>query len=610
MEWKHKKESKWLIVENRKVHCYLCGRKMLKASQRIYDAESGHYSHAICEKEKQLTGTNERRSAVKKIVAGAGVLGLTAVGVDKFTNFGRMSNSVFSSNAKDQIVSPDLETVITSQGIILPSLKSDPANPVAGQMWYRSDAGVTAHYDSIQNRVVYSSEINNGNVNVTSKGIINGLSVLPNDGTGGFGPDTTLDATSVGEIGSPYTQTVGIYEALVYAGTIQDNTTENGISAMIPVFIEPGIYFLQDEIDVSGLPSVALVSTVVRGCILVGAPGKNIIYNSTSNEMTFVNIYFFSGYAVDSSNPSLSAIVFNTSLNTNQTTIRLIGCNFQFPFSNGTFNIDTVSIINFIDTTVDTAGGDMGYVTGLTGTSQLMFTNGEIAGNYLVLNTFSSVNISNTFFQNASLPDTNYNQNGGISVSKCNLVKVDGFWVGNGSAPGQGFIKVINGTTDTVVVKNGYQNNGDDISGQVLVEALTPTGGTAGILTNLIVDNIVVNGGSIQVYEAPDSALLEYLKYNNISGASIIVTGSVNPPTTPSVPTSGTAQENTNSYAVDAYIYGGDVTEIQITRNGTTYTVFSNSSGVAMSGQSYKLNPSDSITVTYTTAPDWTWLSD
>ena len=120
---------------------------MLKASQRIYDAESGHYSHAICEKEKQLTGTNERRSAVKKIVAGAGVLGLTAVGVDKFTNFGRMSNSVFSSNAKDQIVSPDLETVITSQGIILPSLKSDPANPVAGQMWYRSDAGVTAHYD-------------------------------------------------------------------------------------------------------------------------------------------------------------------------------------------------------------------------------------------------------------------------------------------------------------------------------------------------------------------------------------------------------------------------------------------------------------------------------
>ena len=221
MEWKHKKESKWLIVENRKVHCYLCGRKMLKASQRIYDAESGHYSHAICEKEKQLTGTNERRSAVKKIVAGAGVLGLTAVGVDKFTNFGRMSNSVFSSNAKDQTVNPELETVITSQGIILPSLTSDPANPVAGQMWYRSDAGVTAHFDSIQNRVVYSSEINNGNVNVTSKGIINGLSVLPNDGTGGFGPDTTLDATSIGQIGSPYTQTVGIGEAIPYAITNQ-----------------------------------------------------------------------------------------------------------------------------------------------------------------------------------------------------------------------------------------------------------------------------------------------------------------------------------------------------------------------------------------------------
>ena len=288
MELKRKKESKWLIVENRKVHCYLCGRKMLKASQRIYEAESGHYSHAICEKEKQLTGTNERRSAVKKIVAGAGVLGLTAVGVDKFTSFGRMSNSVFSSNAKDQTANPELETVITSQGIILPSLTSDPANPVAGQMWYRSDAGVTAHYDSIQNRVVYSSEINNGNVNVTSKGIINGLSVLPNDGTGGFGPDTTLDATSVGQIGSPYTQTSGILESV-------NSCSGNNVT----ITLLEGVFLLYSSIKIPStlqgirINGVNSLNTILRA---VGSNFTNITNTlsdlpNSSSEITPI-IYF------------------------------------------------------------------------------------------------------------------------------------------------------------------------------------------------------------------------------------------------------------------------------------------------------------------------------
>ena len=81
-------------------------------------------------------------------------------------------------------------------------------------------------------------------------------------------------------------------------------------------------------------------------------------------------------------------------------------------------------------------------------------------------------------------------------------------------------------------------------------------------------------------------------------------------PTTPSVPASATAQENTNPYPVDVYLYGGTVTEIQITKNGTAYTVFSNSTGLALSGQAYRLNPGDSITVTYTAAPSWEWLSD
>ena len=341
MEWKHKKESKWLIVENRKVHCYLCGRKMLKASQRIYDAESGHYSHAICEKEKQLTGTNERRSAVKKIVAGAGVLGLTAVGVDKFTSFGRMSNSVFSSNAKDQTANPELETVITSQGIILPSLTSDPANPVAGQMWYRSDAGVTAHFDSIQNRVVYSSEINNGNVNVTSKGIVNGLSVLPNDGTGGFGPDTTSGATSVGEIGSPYTQTYGLNEAYIYSKSLAPNTIS--------------IYLFGNSIEIS--------SDVHWDIDSSSSPGVNI-HGISSAMITTSNgsvVYLGSNMNVDAVGFGCKVIIAqsNVTLTRNAflTAVYVVGPVNSIQFIDANYFIAGILYTSSVATTIPSGGG-------------------------------------------------------------------------------------------------------------------------------------------------------------------------------------------------------------------------------------------------------------
>ena len=122
---------------------------------------------------------------------------------------------------------------------------------------------------------------------------------------------------------------------------------------------------------------------------------------------------------------------------------------------------------------------------------------------------------------------------------------------------------------------------------------------------------------TVPYYSSSDFDLIASgISINNIVIRNIKSTGNgimsypVNTPATPSVPASGTAQENTNPYPVDVYMYGGTVTEIQITKNGTAYTVFSNSTGLALSGQAYKLNPGDSITVTYTTAPTWEWLSD
>ena len=120
--------------------------------------------------------------------------------------------------------------------------------------------------------------------------------------------------------------------------------------------------------------------------------------------------------------------------------------------------------------------------------------------------------------------------------------------------------------------------------------------------SSYIVANNLFNGETISINQYPVGLIL--LQNKTSSGVYPLV------PTTPAVPTSGTAQQNTNPYPVNVYLYGGTVTEIQLTRNGTAYTVFSNASGLALSGQVYKLNPSDSITVTYSTAPTWEWLSD
>ena len=145
-----------------------------------------------------------------------------------------------------------------------------------------------------------------------------------------------------------------------------------------------------------------------------------------------------------------------------------------------------------------------------------------------------------------------------------------------------------------VIDSNIIDSNGTNNA--IQISPTTVTG------SSYIIKNNVFKGSNITISALPASSLF----YDNKT-----LTGNYPiEPTTPAVPASATAQENTNPYPVNVYLYGGTVTEIQVTKNGTAYTVFSNASGLALSGQVYKLNPSDSITITYTTAPTWEWLSD
>jgi len=79
-------------------------------------------------------------------------------------------------------------------------------------------------------------------------------------------------------------------------------------------------------------------------------------------------------------------------------------------------------------------------------------------------------------------------------------------------------------------------------------------------------------------------------------------------PSTPTMPASGSAYQNLNPYPVEVYLSGGSATEVQVTRNGTTYTVWSSSSAAAIPPLTIRLDTGDSITLTYSTAPSWTWL--
>jgi len=74
------------------------------------------------------------------------------------------------------------------------------------------------------------------------------------------------------------------------------------------------------------------------------------------------------------------------------------------------------------------------------------------------------------------------------------------------------------------------------------------------------------------------------------------------------VPSSGTAQSNTYPYPVEAYVSGGLATAVQVTRGGATYTVWSSSTATAIPPLLVRLEPGDSITLTYSTAPSWTWV--
>ena len=596
--WMHK-ESKWLVRGGRKVRCYLCGKKILKKDPCMFHENTGYYSHNFCIMEANTIDRNERRRAVKKIAVGAAVVGAMAAGAGKFIDISSQSKG---SN------SPDTQTILTSQGLIPPALTSDPANPVPGQMWYRSDAGVMAHFDAVQNRVVYSSEINDGNVNVTSKGIINGLSVLPNDGKGGFGPDTTEGATAPGQYGSPYTETLGLQEVLSYWKS----------NPSVKIVIAPGVYDITDAPFQSFSTSLIANAPSTIYCQLLI---PNVTTSTSPTPWFGLSI---KGNPVMSVGPATSldaaeAVIIKSGASTTSTLFD----HFIMAAEVNPNNTDTYT--NYINADIDLAfqvdyGNNLGCFWG-GGLSSI--SSDFLEG--IVLNltappvkavgfVFNSV-FGESYIKKINIMGFEYGMliaNGHMLIdfyqTYFNTVAV-WVWATNGAYPIKfGLVDYQN--TSYLFTSTGAISGGP-FSGN-LNFGLIGIGDINSIpITNLFSWSSSYTFNCFVDCISSNSALSSSIISSIPSSSGIVKVTNIIPvitPTIPSVPSSGTAQENTNPYAVDVYVYGGDVTEIQITRGGTANTVFSVSTAIAMSGQGYRLNPGDSITVTYSTAPTWEWL--
>ncbi len=593
--WKHK--TKWLVRGGRKVKCYLCGKKILaKGDLFLFHGDTGYYSHQSCLTESTTISGNERRKAVKKIAVGAAVVGAIAAGAGKFLDV--------SSQSKN---SPAAQTILTSQGLIPPALTSDPANPVPGQMWYRSDAGVMAHFDGVQNRVAYSSEINDGNVHVTSKGIVNGLSVLPNDGTGWFGPDTTKGATAPGQYGAPYTETSGIQDATSYVfnnggGKICFTKGTYNISAPATALTSTNAFLYIPENPITN-PGISIT---LEGEVAINSPNspaapvpKEVIFNFTNPNysnawllecspdysqsqnlrLTIKNIHFQEPPA-SSTNPEIQGIDYRTVSTMEMDNVAVI---VDAEFDSGspaTEPIPNPASLSVYSTGINTTS----YSNGINKLDNIViygYTNGiTIAGQIEIRN---------------------------IGIGYCNYAIVD------------------NGTVNMHIINNLNTNNcaytfafsaGNHVVGYRALQLSNNDNSSVWMqhLGDLVLPLGTASTATFAIYGfiefASQIPIIDYSAISAIYGYIKTFAGiSQSTQSTPAI-TSGTALQNVNPYAVNVYIYGGTVTEIQITKNGTAYTVFSNSTGSALSGQVYKLNPTDSITVTYTTAPTWEWLSD
>ena len=453
-------------------------------------------------------------------------------------------------------------------------------------------------------------------ITVSAKGRSNQLSNKINDGAD-FGPDTTLNATSPSQTGASYTQTSGIQEAINYVynngggrvflrnGTYKLNMSQltQGVNIHAAILIPPTVamnpiipIIIEGESSLLGIYENGPISippqlpNVAGGVIIDGSSLPNnfpfsssvyaIIggdyYTTSPLTMSATEVIIKNIYVIAPPAPTLSAGIYLYNTQSAEVNNVIVGV---LTNSLGTIT-EPSTTLNYTPVGL--------YMPGTSNNGKSNATNIMIFGwstGMWISTHFVGNNIFIAYCIYALYRETSAHAAyiGYVDIEDCQYI------FATNNAYTQIELLDIQYVNDSTMWTN-YSGFTTAISGLIHIK-------------NIHIIESAVGSQPFSSYILGSVATSPYLIIDNFS------TG-LTQPSTPSVPTSGTAQQNTNPYPVNVYLYGGTVTEIQLTRNGTAYTVFSNATGLALSGQVYKLNPSDSITITYTSAPTWEWLSD
>jgi hypothetical protein len=371
-------------------------------------------------------------------------------------------------------------------------------------------------------------------IEVSSKGIVNGLSSVINDGAD-FGPDTTKGATAPGQYGSPYTKSTGIGDAINYA-LANPYKDANGSPIPQKVHILSGAFYIYDPITVQS--STSYVSLLITG---------------DSSTQTWIYSAHNSGYTI-TINPS--------------------------NFANASIEFDNMAPAPMSGYTPE-GFLYMDFTTTNNGSNTFQSYNLDVAGRGYSDNSIYTTGLENIFLYN--FEDYGTNDTFGIS----NNVETGGIYWYGGYVPytltfigtgtlsadnpmklymsANGFISTLNiGNFNTAVFEQVYFSNNAGINLTGDINSMTFVGGNlqcaiildSSLSTSPTVDSLYVLGTQLYLTNNFTVNHNVTLTYWDLKWGGVVTNGYTFIPTSPSPsistnpPVSGTAYQNTNPYDI------------------------------------------------------------
>ena len=463
-------------------------------------------------------------------------------------------------------------------------------------------------------------------ITVSSKGIVNGLSRYPNDGAD-FGPDTTLGATAPGQYGAPYTETMGILDAVKYLDS-------NGYGGT--VLLESGLYVISKPVQYQFSTSIAIIGEAMGSGVTASAqkyvtgvmimpsttfPAGSYLFdfdNTSSLKNTGMlyidQIEFFGSYSLTDFTDATTQIA--CSVRTGDTNggparqfighIRTVYCIGSYSTYTPSIDINNAGGPTYIQIihqtyssapTFDTLDLTMehleiyiqNYVTGV-----------YFNGSYSSTSEYSHYNIGTLFFsavnQNSYISIGAYGSNVNLNIDKCiidmntiatgewrlfviynnSVVNVNNIFVSGCSNSSSNYLFAtadVGSTTYTVnaEIKNFTWYVGANLGTPTVSGSLVLYGGTTVFDGALTINNFVIEptGATITATLPNTLSNIQIKIMNPLSYTSTIGQPSIS--TNP--PVSGTAYQNTNPYDIRL--------KIPVTYNPTTTAAATLATGIS-----------------------------